>query len=145
MSKIHSVNCIGQMAGIDPAIRPGWLYGNQVFNGAANITPADMNYLLSICRNRLCKLSQCQVRTFSRLLHSSDDFDRNANRKTELTVRAPLIEAISASPLEFSYQKAMPGGRSLKVPAHSSTRPATTSLDPRCSVTALRPVIALPK
>ena len=56
MSKIHSVNCIGQMAGIDPAIRPGWLYGNQVFNGAANITPADMNYLLSICRNRLCKL-----------------------------------------------------------------------------------------
>jgi len=116
MSKIHSVNCIGQMAGIDPAIRPGWLYGNQVFNGAANITPADMNYLLSICRNRLCKLSQCQVRTFSRLLHSSDDFDRNANRKTELTVRAPLIDGDFGEPVRILVPEGHAGRSIAKSP-----------------------------
>ena len=36
----------------------------------------------------------------------------------------PRLTAISASPFEFSYQKGVLGGRSLKVLARSSTRPA---------------------
>jgi hypothetical protein len=38
------------------------------------------------------------------------------------------LTAISASPFEFSYQKATPGGRSLHVLARSNSRPAAVSL-----------------
>src|SRR5271157_2745066 len=57
----------------------------------------------------------------------------------------PRLTAISASPLEFSYQNAAPSGRSPKVLARSNTHPAAESLAPRGSIAALSPVMALPK
>src|SRR6516162_5403470 len=55
----------------------------------------------------------------------------------------PELTAISASPFEFSYQKAAPGGRSPKVRARSRTRSGAASLAPRGSMAARKPVIAL--
>jgi hypothetical protein len=45
----------------------------------------------------------------------------------------PWFTAISTSPFEFSYQNAVPGGRSLKVLACSNTRPVATNLAARSS------------
>jgi len=47
------------------------------------------------------------------------------------------LTAISASSFEFSYQKAVPGGRLLKVVAPSSTRSAGASLAPAGSLATL--------
>src|SRR5262245_36097544 len=57
----------------------------------------------------------------------------------------PLLTAISASPFEFSYQKAAPDGRSLKVLSRCNTRPDAARLAPGGSVATLSPVTALPK
>ena len=75
-----------------------------------------------------------------------NDFDGTADRKIELAVSAPLIDGDFGKSvrLEFSYQKAVPGGRSLQVPARSNTRPATIRRALRGSVSALSPLIALP-
>jgi hypothetical protein len=64
-------------------------------------------------------------------------------RPSSRSARAWLT-AITASPFEFSYQKAAPGERSLKVLACSNTRPAAASLALGGSVAALSPV-SLPK
>src|SRR5262249_28277763 len=56
----------------------------------------------------------------------------------------PWLTAISTSPFEFSYQKAVPGGRSLNVLACSNTRPVATSFASCGNMTALSPVMALP-
>src|ERR1700740_553971 len=53
----------------------------------------------------------------------------------------PWLTAISASPFEFSYQKATPGGRSLKVLARSNTRSAAASLASDGHVAALTEVV----
>lgn len=55
----------------------------------------------------------------------------------------PWLTAISASPFEFSYQKAAPGGRSLKVFSRSSSRPAAAIL--ALGTRMADPVMALPK
>ncbi len=64
-------------------------------------------------------------------------------RPSSRTAR-PLLTAISASPFEFSYQKAAPGGRSLNVLPRSNIRPITASLAPGGSTATLSPVMALP-
>jgi hypothetical protein len=74
-----------------------------------------------------------------------DDLDWNSNRETKFAVGAPLVDGDFNKPIEFSYQKAVPGGRSLKVLACSTTRPIVTSLASCGSMTALSPVMALPK
>jgi hypothetical protein len=71
---------------------------------------------------------------------SRENLDRTAERKTEVTVRAPQID-----PFEFSYQNATPGGRSLKVLARSNTRPAAVSLASDDNMAAVTPIMALPK
>jgi hypothetical protein len=76
---------------------------------------------------------------------SRDDLNANADRKTEIAVRASLIDGAFGKPIRISYQKAASGGRSLKVLARSNTLPAATSLALGGSTAALNPVMALPK
>jgi hypothetical protein len=52
----------------------------------------------------------------------------HANRKTKIAIRASLING-DFNKFEFSYQKAISNGRSLKVTARSNAQPAVASLE----------------
>jgi len=78
-------------------------------------------------------------------LELSDDFDRTADCKPKIAVRATLVDCDFSNPFEFSYQKGAPGGPSPKVLARSSTRPAAASWAFGRQRRRLKPVMALPK
>lgn len=67
------------------------------------------------------------------------DCDRKT--KTELAVRAPLVDGDFGKPVRILIPKAATGGRTLKVLARSNTQSATVSLALGGSMAALSPVM----